>query len=105
MFKKEQEEYAREKIEWKFIDFGLDLQPTIDLIEGTDPVGVLGIIDEQNKLNIDRQDDKVLTQIFSKAHGNNKKYRADRFDPLIFFLGHYAGEVNYNVAGWIQKKY
>lgn len=46
MFVLEQEEYAREDIQWDFVNFGLELQPTIDLIEGTAPLGVLACLED-----------------------------------------------------------
>jgi myosin-5 len=40
----EQEEYGKEGIEWKFIDF-YDNQPCIDLIESK--LGILDLLDEE----------------------------------------------------------
>jgi myosin heavy subunit len=42
MFTLEQEEYKKEKIDWTFIDFGLDSQATIDLIDSV--CAVLGCL-------------------------------------------------------------
>jgi len=44
MFILEQEEYKREGIDWVFIDFGMDLQACIDLIEK--PLGIMSILEE-----------------------------------------------------------
>merc|ERR1711931_165165 len=45
MFILEQEEYKREGIDWVFIDFGMDLEATINLIER--PLGVLSMLEEE----------------------------------------------------------
>lgn len=48
VFKLEQEEYIREGIEWKMIDF-YDNQPCIDLIEAK--LGILDLLDEECRVS------------------------------------------------------
>jgi len=102
MFTLEQEEYTRERIEWEFIDFGLDLAPTIDLIEKK-PMGILALLDEESLFP--RATDttflnKLHQQFDAKGH---PKYLKPRFSKTAFGVAHYAGDVEYEVAGWLEK--
>ena len=45
MFVQEQEEYKQEGIQWAFIDFGMDLLATIELIEKK--MGILSMLEEE----------------------------------------------------------
>lgn len=101
MFVLEQEEYAREQIEWKFIDFGKDLQPTIELIEVPNPIGIFSCLDEDSVMP--KATDKSFTE---KLHGlwdrKTPKYKPSRL-AQGFILTHYAAEVEYSTAGWLEK--
>ena len=101
MFVLEQEEYAREQIEWKFIDFGKDLQPTIDLIELTDPIGIFSCLDEDSVMP--KATDKTFTEkMHSLWDRKTPKYRPSRLSQG-FILTHYAAEVEYSTDGWLEK--
>ncbi|ROV96752.1 hypothetical protein VSDG_05613 [Cytospora chrysosperma] len=101
MFVLEQEEYAREQIEWKFIDFGCDLQPTIDLIELSNPIGIFSCLDEDCVMP--KATDKSFTEkLHSLWDKKTNKYRASRLRHG-FVLTHYAAEVEYSTEGWLQK--
>ncbi|CRG87628.1 Myosin-11 [Talaromyces islandicus] len=101
MFVLEQEEYAREQIEWKFIDFGKDLQPTIDLIEVTNPIGIFSCLDEDCVMP--KATDKSFTEkLHSLWDRNSPKYRASRLTQG-FILTHYAAEVEYTTDDWLEK--
>lgn len=101
MFILEQEEYQREGIEWKFIDFGLDLQPTIDLIEKSNPIGVLSCLDEECVMP--RATDKTFTdKLHSLWKGKTNKFDVPRFKQG-FIISHYAGRVEYSTVNWLDK--
>ncbi|XP_038049034.1 myosin-10-like isoform X2 [Patiria miniata] len=100
MFIMEQEEYQREGIEWKFIDFGLDLQPCIDLIEK--PMGILALLDEE--CWFPKATDKSFTEKLCKTHINQPKFQKPDFrSDSDFAVHHYAGKVNYSAAAWLMK--
>ncbi|MCL4134982.1 UNVERIFIED_CONTAM: hypothetical protein GTU68_042074 [Idotea baltica] len=103
MFILEQEEYQREGIEWKFIDFGLDLQPTIDLIEKvTQPMGILALLDEE--CFFPKATDKSYIDKLNNSHSVHPKYCKSEFrDKADFAVIHYAGRVDYSGHQWLMK--
>ncbi|OLL25620.1 Myosin type-2 heavy chain 2 [Neolecta irregularis DAH-3] len=101
MFELEQEEYEKEGIEWKFIDFGQDLQPTIDLIEKSNPVGVLSCLDEDCVMP------KATDKSFTDKLNNLWNDKSPKFRGLKlrqgFTIVHYAAAVDYDTSGWLDK--
>ncbi|TSK34818.1 Myosin-10 [Bagarius yarrelli] len=104
MFVLEQEEYQREGIEWNFIDFGLDLQPCIDLIERpAHPPGVLALLDEE--CWFPRATDRSFVDKLSAEQGSHPKFFRPRQlrEEADFSIIHYAGKVNYKADEWLVK--
>merc|ERR1719331_145151 len=100
MFILEQEEYQREGIEWKFIDFGLDLQPTIDLIEK--PMGIMALCDEE--CWFPKATDKSFVEKLTNSHSAHPKFvKGDFKSDADFSILHYAGQVNYSATKWLMK--
>lgn len=101
MFVLEQEEYARENIEWNFIDFGHDLQPTIDLIEKSKPIGIFSCLDEDCVMP--KASDKSFTE---KLNGLWEKKSKNYKSSLLkqgFIVRHYAADVEYSTEHWLEK--
>uniref|UniRef100_A0A671P0C7 Myosin-10-like n=1 Tax=Sinocyclocheilus anshuiensis TaxID=1608454 RepID=A0A671P0C7_9TELE len=104
MFVLEQEEYQREGIEWNFIDFGLDLQPCIDLIERpAHPPGVLALLDEE--CWFPRATDHSFVDKLSAEQGSHSKFMRPRQlkEEADFSIIHYAGKVDYKADEWLIK--
>ncbi|XP_050952318.1 myosin-7 isoform X2 [Labeo rohita] len=105
MFILEQEEYKTEGIEWTFIDFGLDLQACIDLIEK--PLGILSILEEECMFP-KATESSFKAKLYDNHLGKSPNFLKPRLDKkrkyeTHFELVHYAGVVPYNISGWLDK--
>lgn len=102
VFKLEQEEYAREQINWAYIEFS-DNRPCIDLIEGK--LGVLSLLDEESRLPAGTDESFVnkLHQNFGTGKPKDFPYQKPRFGKSAFTVCHYAVDVTYDSEGFIEK--
>ncbi|XP_077044473.1 myosin-3-like isoform X2 [Agelaius phoeniceus] len=104
MFVLEQEEYKKEGIEWTFIDFGMDLADCIELIEK--PMGIFSILEEEcmfPKATDTSFKNKLYDQHLGKSSSFQKPKPAKGKAEAHFSLVHYAGTVDYNITGWLEK--
>uniref|UniRef100_A0A3P8XJ17 Myosin motor domain-containing protein n=1 Tax=Esox lucius TaxID=8010 RepID=A0A3P8XJ17_ESOLU len=104
MFVLEQEEYKKEGIVWAFIDFGMDLAACIELIEK--PLGIFSILEEEcmfPKSSDTTFKNKLYDQHLGKTKAFEKPKPAKGKAEAHFSLVHYAGTVDYNITGWLEK--
>ncbi|XP_073446895.1 myosin-4-like [Dendrobates tinctorius] len=104
MFVLEQEEYKKEGIDWEFIDFGMDLAACIELIEK--PLGIFSILEEEcmfPKATDTSFKNKLYEQHLGKCKNFEKPKPGKGKAEAHFSLVHYAGTVDYNISGWLDK--
>ncbi|XP_043255294.1 unconventional myosin ID [Colletes gigas] len=108
VLKQEQEEYKREGIAWQNIDY-FNNQIICDLVEQQHK-GIIAIMDEAC-LNVGKVTDEMLLEAMDKKLLDHKHYSSRQLKPMDkelqhkiqFKIKHYAGDVIYNVNGFLDK--
>jgi myosin-1 len=103
--KSEQEEYVREGIEWKKIDY-FNNKEICELIEKK-PMGIIALMDETCLIaeSTDKTLFDKLNQHF-KTHNHFETYLTSKNRSIpdsAFKIKHYAGDVVYQIDGFLDK--
>ncbi|RLN58285.1 hypothetical protein BBP00_00007077 [Phytophthora kernoviae] len=113
MLEVEQNDYAKEGIDWKHIDFE-DNQECLDLIESkvNGKPGIFISLDDNWRLKGEEANKKFVSNLHASfgrtssghASSKNKFYVHPKMDAdLHFGIKHYAGEVIYDASGFNDK--
>ncbi|CAG4975497.1 unnamed protein product [Colias eurytheme] len=99
IFKLEQQEYQKERLEWSQLTWN-DNSPVIQLLSKK-PVGILHLLDDES--NFPRASDASFLEKCHYNHALNELYSRPRLGANEFGVKHYAGQVWYNVEGFLDK--
>lgn len=99
VFKYEQEEYQREGISWRNIDFN-DNTECLKLIEDK-PSGLLYLLDDQ--CNFPCGSNETVLQKFIYHHNANSLFEVPPCRGSAFTIKHYAGKVKYQIRDFREK--
>ncbi|KNC53433.1 myosin XI-2 [Thecamonas trahens ATCC 50062] len=99
-FKMEQQLYMDEGINFEEVKF-VDNQPCLDLLERK-PHGILIMLDEE-LLAPSGSDDRFLDKLNSRHSKKTERFSMAFRTPNTFNVEHYAGQVTYDVRGFLEK--
>ncbi len=99
VFKLEQQEYVKEKIEWQLLSYP-DNQSVLALISKK-PVGIMPLLDDES--NFPKATDQSFLEKCHYNHALNELYSRPRMSSMEFGIKHYAGQVWYSVDGFLDK--
>lgn len=97
LFKLEQEEYSKDGIDWKKVDFE-DNQECLNLFEKK-PLGLLSLLDEES--TFPQGTDLTFAHKLQQHLNANPCFKGERGGA--FTIHHYAGEVLYDTSGFLEK--
>ncbi|XP_062143843.1 myosin-11 [Alnus glutinosa] len=99
VFKMEQEEYTKEEIDWSYIEF-VDNQDVLDLIEKK-PGGIVALLDEA--CMFPKSTHETFANKLYQTFKNHKRFIKPKLSRTDFAIAHYAGEVLYQSAQFLDK--
>lgn len=113
--KSEQEEYKAENIQWTPVDY-FNNKIVCDLIESKKPAGIIAFLDEECLLGKGTDEtflNKLETNLKTHKHFSRAALERGKAGQAAssssaaaaneFIIAHYAGNVNYNVNGFLDK--
>ncbi|KAK8980870.1 hypothetical protein V6N11_048000 [Hibiscus sabdariffa] len=99
VFKMEQEEYTKEKINWSYIEF-VDNQDVLDLIEKK-PGGVIALLDEA--CMFPKSTHETFANKLYQTFKTHKRFIKPKLSRTDFTIAHYAGDVQYQSDQFLDK--
>jgi len=78
----------------------VDNAPLLNMFMGQ-PIGLFSLVDEESRFPA--ATDQSLIEKLNKNFKKNEHYKVTRSVTLQFVVEHYAGNITYDVSGWIAK--
>ncbi|KAL5548017.1 hypothetical protein UlMin_003248 [Ulmus minor] len=97
LLKLEQEDYELDGIDWTKVDFE-DNQECLNLFEKK-PFGLISLLDEES--NLPKASDLTFLNKLKQHSSSNTRFKGER--GSAFSINHYAGEVQYEITGFLEK--
>ena len=99
-FKLEEDTYKAEGVPFTHVEY-IDNQDVLDLIEKKKPQGLLVLLDDE--INVPRGSDKGYYSKAVKNYKDHGRFSVTRIARTEFIVSHYAGDVQYDTTGFLEK--